>query len=139
MAELFHAMNGEILALASRPCSMTPEPKTNGMDSSFLSIPMEQYPFGSVFKIIVAAAALIAAGIRKVLFTCTGGIQAGNAGCLVMPIQAAWEPLRFGKHLLTCNDTFIQLPRSCGETIIEMAKRFGLGEEINIELPNIQG
>lgn len=139
------ASNGDILALASRPQFQQYNPgaaKTDGMDSSFLAIPMEQYPFGSVFKIIVAAAALESGNYdENTLFTCIGGIQAGNRW---MPCHAAAGGL--GTITLreafahSCNDTFIRIAQDIGgEAIVEMAKRFGLGEEISIGLPNAVG
>jgi penicillin-binding protein 2 len=142
---VLNAMNGEILALASRPQFQQYDPgalKTNGMDSSFLSIPMEQYPFGSVFKIIVAAAALDSGRYSEsTLFTCTGGIQAGNRWMPCHAHTGGLGTITFREAFAhSCNDTFIRIAQDIGgETIIEMAKRFGLGEEINIELPNAPG
>lgn len=139
------AATGGILALASRPQYQQHNPiamQTDGMDSSFLAIPLEQYPLGSVFKIIVASAALESGYYNgNTTFTCSGGIQMGNRW---MPCHASTGGL--GTITLreafahSCNDTFIRIAQEIGgETIISTAKRFGLGRSIDIGLPNAAG
>src|SRR5690554_6379056 len=112
------------------------------MASSFLAIPMEPYPFGSVFKIIVAAAALESRIYNKnSLFTCTGGIQVGDQwmSCHSSAREIGEITLREA-FAYSCNDTWIRIAQEIGgDVIIVTAKRFGLGQSVNIELPNASG
>lgn len=139
------AESGEILALASRPHYKQHTPyaeKTDGMDSSFLAIPLEQYPFGSVFKIIVAAAALESGKFDEDSnFTCSGGINVGNRWIPCHTSMGGLGSITLREAFAySCNDTFIQIAQEIGgEAIVNTAKSFGLGRPVNIELPNATG
>jgi penicillin-binding protein 2 len=137
--------SGDILALASRPQFKQYDPAAAMNDSeeaSFLAIPFEQYPLGSVFKIIVAAAALESGKYTEdTVFNCTGGIQVGNN---FFPCYSSTGGL--GNITLrnafahSCNDTFIKVAMDIGgDAIIQTAEKFGLGKSLDIELPNAPG
>ena len=138
------ARTGDILALASRPQYKQYDPKSamDNDEASFLAIPFEQYPLGSVFKIVVAAAALESGRYTEdTKSVCTGGIQTGNnffschssvGGLGEITLREAFA------H--SCNDTFIRIAMDIGgDTIVETAEKFGLGKALDIELPNAAG
>jgi len=139
------AHTGEILAMASRPQYKQYEPGakyTDGMESSFLAIPLEQFPPGSIFKIIVAAAALESGRYTEdTQFTCTGGIQTGSKWVSCTAYTAGSDGLTMREAFAySCNDTFVRIAMDIGgDAIIETARRFGLGTAVNIELPNPAG
>ena len=87
-AIVIDALTGDILALASRPHYQQHNPSakiTDGMNSSFLAIPLEQYPIGSVYKIIVAAAALESGKFNEnQLLYVVEESRSAIHGCLVM-------------------------------------------------------
>ena len=126
---------GEILASASAP-SFDPYQITEYLDSNnkeFVNkATQSQYPPGSIFKIIVAAAALEKGvadpdtqfeckgyeEINGIRINCTGG----EHGHGLLNLQQA-----FAK---SCNSSFIQLGIiTGGEDILKMAKRFGIGQK----------
>lgn len=125
----------EILALVSFPCfnrdnmaeSLTAE------DSPFLNRVLNAYSVGSVFKPVVAAAALETGISENTLFECKGYVTVNGQrfNChkkdghgLINMSQAV---------AVSCNSYFIQLGQLIGaEIIIETASALGLGEEIEL-------
>lgn len=138
-------LSGDILALASRPQYNQADPYNTGNNKgevSFLSIPFQQFPLGSVFKLIIAAAALESGKYEEdTMFDCTGGIQVGSN---FFPCHVATDGL--GEITMreafaySCNDTFIKIAMEIGgDVILETARRFGLGKSVDIELDNALG
>lgn len=149
---ILDAKSGEILGMVSRP-NFEPNNiarylKSNEKELYNRAIQIG-YPPGSIFKIIVAAAALE----DKIIdmderFFCKGYEKIGN-------IQIKCSSFDHGGHgelnmeeafAVSCNAAFIQLGQKIGgEKIISMAKKFGLGaltnlgltEEIEGKLPSI--
>lgn len=146
------ALNGEILALASTP-SFDPndfnfgisQTKWDGLNKDIRK-PLTnkavsgQYPPGSTFKMIVALAALEAGVIRpdEKIF-CNGRYRLGNHNFF------CWADSKGGHGAMdmvqaiaqSCDVYFYDISRRVGiDKIHDMAKRFGLGERFNIEIPN---
>jgi penicillin-binding protein 2 len=94
------------------------------------------YPPGSIFKIIVALAALEKGVItKKTLFYCDGEFQLGNTKF------RCWEKNGHGWVDLSnalkksCNEYFYQLGLKTGpRAILDMAGRFGLGQATGIKI-----
>ncbi len=139
---------GEILALASSP-SYDPNLFVGPLspaDWRRLSGPdhpqhnratTAQYPPGSLFKIVTAAAALEAGQCTtSERFHCDGVYRIGSWGL------RCWKRSGHGKlsfmrgFAQSCNAMFATLGRRVGpETMAKMAGRFGLGDECDIDLP----
>ncbi len=130
------AESGEIIASASSPV-FDPYEIERYMDSSdgelVNKVTQGTYPPGSVFKIIVAAAALENGVSPDKIFECKGNITingrsircqtGGEAGHGKISFKQAFAE--------SCNCTFIELGQITGaRNIIEMAKRFGLGKTV---------
>jgi len=140
---------GEILAIASSPSfdpnSFVSPVKPEVIKDLFTdkNRPMLDravsgvYPPGSVFKIIVALAALEKGVINKNnLFLCDGEFQLGNA------IFRCWEKKGHSWVSLSealkksCNEYFYQVGLKTGHhAISDMARKFGFGFTTGIELP----
>ena len=100
-------------------------------DSPFLNRVLECYTVGSVFKPVLAAAALEqgafpeyectgAAVIDGQIFRCAGGVQHGQIG-----LEEALEK--------SCNGYFVRLGQQLGaENLLQAAQRFGFGQEISL-------
>lgn len=132
---------GNILALASRPQYDQRDPlaRLGEAEDFLLSIPTQAYPLGSVFKVVVAAAALEQGVSTSRIYTCTGGIYAGQHFFPCRPGGLGDITLRQAlAH--SCNDTFIRLAREIGgDVVIETARKMGLGAALPIELRNDPG
>ena len=121
---------------AVRACVSTPgyDPQNvaaslNEPDSPFLNRALESYAVGSVFKPVLAAAALEngidfeydctgAVVVDGQIFRCAGGVAHGT-----VDLAGALEK--------SCNGYFIRLGQELGaETLLEMAERFGFGREV---------
>jgi penicillin-binding protein 2 len=148
-AVVLDVRTGETLALASVP-TFEPGAFANGLSQetwrAWVSNPKAplvnkaiagQYPPGSTFKMVVALAALEAgaAGPEHEV-TCPGFMQLGRHRF------HCWRPYGHGKLALvdaiaqSCDVYFYDLARRVGiEAIAEMARRFGLGQRLDIDLP----
>ncbi|QXM05987.1 peptidoglycan D,D-transpeptidase FtsI family protein [Crassaminicella indica] len=137
---ILDAKSGEILAMVSRPNydqnNIAAYLKSNNKELYNRAIQMG-YPPGSIFKIIVAAAALENKIINDESFFCKGYEEI--AGTKIK----CWSFDKGGHGKLTfeeafavsCNSAFIQLGEKIGgERILNMAKKFGLGAKTNIGL-----
>lgn len=146
------AQNGEIMALASTP-AFDPNDFNFGISrakwkelNADIRKPLTnkavsgQYPPGSTFKMVVALAALEAGVVRgdEKLF-CNGEYRLGNHSFY------CWKHSRGGHGSMdmvqaiaqSCDVYFYEISRRVGiDKIHKMAKRFGLGERFNIEIPN---
>jgi penicillin-binding protein 2 len=141
---------GDVLAMASRP----------GFDPNILSRELTpkqwaeivqdegrplnnrasqgQYPPGSVFKVMMAAAALESKTVTpSTTIHCNGGYQFGRR------LYHDWKAGGHGsvdlRHALvqSCDVYFYTVGQRMGiETIASFAHQFGLGEETGIELPS---
>jgi len=141
--------NGDVLALASHP-TFDPNVLTRGLSVSHWNQirhdsrkPMTnraiqgQYPPGSVFKLIVAAAGLESDSIlRSTSFECSGRFQMGNR------VFKDWKKEGHGlvnlhKGLVhSCDIYFYTLGRQLGiEKLAQYAEQFGLGRRTGIDLP----
>lgn len=126
---------GEILASASFP-SFNPNDVAaaieEGEDELINKALQSSYPPGSVFKIVIASAAL-EAGIAdwNTVFTCTGGEELNGIrikcskeeGHGVIDLREAFSQ--------SCNCAFIQLGKAMDEAyLLEVADRFGVGAAV---------
>ena len=93
------------------------------------------YPPGSVFKVVVALAALEEGVIdRKTLFYCDGKFNLGNT-LFKCWSKHGWVDLSNGLKK-SCNEYFYHVGLKVGPTaVIDMARRFGLGRSSGIALP----
>ncbi|MBF8984789.1 peptidoglycan glycosyltransferase [Lutibacter sp. B2] len=132
---------GDVLAMVSRPNfdpnNVASYLKNNSKELYNKAIQIA-YPPGSIFKIIVAAAALESNEIdENNEYDCIGyeEIEGTKIKC------GSYKTGGHGKLNLkeafskSCNSYFIQLGEKIGgEKILEMAEKFGLGAKTNIEL-----
>jgi penicillin-binding protein 2 len=148
-AVVLDVRTGETLALASVP-TFEPGAFANGLSQetwrAWAGNPKAplvnkaisgQYPPGSTFKMMVALAALeagVAGPDHEVL--CPGFMHLGRHRF------HCWRPYGHGKLRLvdaiaqSCDVYFYDLARKVGiEAIAEMARRFGLGQRLEIDLP----
>ncbi len=132
---------GEILAMASRPNfnpnEITKHLKSDG-DELFNKAIQMTFPPGSIFKIIVAAAALEEGLLDvKEVFNCLGSESVGNVQIRCNShSQGGNGEIIFEKAFAeSCNSTFIQLGQRIGAMkIIEMAEKLGFNSKVNIGL-----
>lgn len=132
---------GELLTVVSRPnfnpSNISQHINSNG-DELFNKALQLTFPPGSIFKIIVAAAAM-EEGLVELdeVFYCSGIEKVGN-------VQIKCNSYEVGGHgnitfeeafAESCNSTFIKVGQRVGAAgIIEMARRLGFGERVGIGL-----
>ncbi len=134
---------GDILALASRPAFHPArlENYLNGERGALINRALMEYQPGSVFKTVVAAAAL-EEGLVSLFqrFHCSGGVEAGGlyfqCTCLHPdPLLSLAEAFAY-----SCNSVFIELAQELGgERLLDYARRFGLGEATGFLLDETYG
>lgn len=126
---------GEIVASASTPGfdpSNINEYMESGSDELVNKVTQGEYPPGSIFKIVVAAAALEKGIEPESVWQCEGyeivnGKRVncktgGEDGHGTITFQEAFAQ--------SCNSAFIQITQKVGaEAVLDMAQRMGLGEE----------
>lgn len=133
--------NGDILAMVSRP-NFEQDNVVDFLNSSNMELYNKaiqvSYPPGSLFKIIVLAAALQSGKIdlNKKYF-CKGYEEVGN-------IKIACHSYKDGGHgelnleeafYKSCNSVFIEIGKTVGaKKIIETGRKFGFGELVDIGL-----
>ncbi|MDD3839954.1 MAG: penicillin-binding protein 2 [Clostridia bacterium] len=125
---------GEILAMVSRP-NFDQNEIGAATSGQLWNKAIQTYPPGSIFKIIVAAAAIEDDKLDfSNKFLCDGDIDVHgiNYSCHhvhgMIDIKEAFAR--------SCNCAFIQLGNEVGgQKIKEMAEKFGLGKQTDIELP----
>ena len=143
------AQTGEVLALASVPsfdpttfsAGLTPalwqELSTDPRNPLSNKVIAGAYPPGSTFKLTVAMAAL-AAGVLtpKTEFTCPGSFRLGNA------VFHCWKKGGHGTLALhdaikqSCDVYFYNTAKRLGiEPLAAMARRFGYGAKLGIDIP----
>jgi penicillin-binding protein 2 len=140
--------SGEVLVMASTP-SFDPNAFNRGLTNEewkdLISNPRSpltnkaisgQYPPGSTFKTMVALAALESGAITKEhSVDCQGKMKLGNFTWYcdkrhgVLDLKGAIQQ--------SCDVYFYEVARRIGiDTIAAMAKKFGLGSRLDIDLPN---
>lgn len=132
--------NGDILAMASSP-DFDPNNVGNYLKSTqdeLVNKAVSAYDFGSIFKTVVAAAAIENNLIDlNETFQCEGEIEV-NKSIIKCSTYSTHEdrPLTFKEAFaLSCNTTFIKVGMRVGaDKILEMAHRMGYGEKQCSEL-----
>ena len=136
------ASTGEILALVSSP-GFSPGHIGDYLDSDddcLINRALQAaYPPGSVFKLVVAAAALdsgVCAAART--FQCTGEAAAGGVSvkCATAP-PGGHGLIDMGRAMeVSCNSYFVQLGELTGcDAILAQARKMGLGEVVLKDYP----
>lgn len=133
---------GEILASASTP-AFDPRNVEEYMESNdgelINKVTQGEYPPGSVFKIVVAAAALEAGISPDAMFSCSGSetidgrtIECSTGG------ETGHGSISFTDAFAdSCNCSFIQIARQIGaDAIIDMAWNMGLGDTVLMQYPD---
>lgn len=128
---------GEILSIASRPNFEQEqiEDYIYNQDMALYNKAIQVgYPPGSIFKIVVLLAALEEDPyILNRTFYCEGQETINN---VIIKCSAKHELISVKEGFAkSCNSTFIQIGKQIGaKKIIDMARRLGFGEKINIGL-----
>lgn len=125
---------GQVLAMASRPnfiASNISEYLQN-TDGALVNKALMAYPLGSVFKTVVAAAALENKVVSdKQTFYCTGTVKIDGVSYPCYKNRAHGLVDMNKAFALSCNTTFIKIGKMVGGTrIVNMAKKFGFGSKV---------
>lgn len=126
--------SGEIRAIASAPDfdANRIEDYLQGADGELINRALSEQTVGSVFKVVIAAAA-IENGIDDFTMNCTGNITVDDRsfGC---PKDGGHGEVDAGRAFSeSCNVYFISLGQMLGmEKVMEMAKRLGFGQAMEI-------
>ncbi len=144
--------SGEILAIASTPV-YNPNSVKDYIDSGDKELinkcTQGEYPPGSVFKIVVTAAALEndvkdkngRTVDRNTMFHCAGKEKLAGIeiGCSTGGKNGHGDITLEEAFAYSCNCAFIQLGKLAGsENIIDMAERLGLGSTPLADLPSVK-
>ncbi len=143
---------GDILAMASYPqlnswemyngvSSLRMRELQNDPRAPFVNKAIQQYPPGSVFKVVLAAAALESGllGINE-HYVCTGSIVVGDAVISCFGGEAHGEVALQEALALSCNSYFIWLGQKLGrQAITDAAEQFKLGIRTGIPLEERAG
>ena len=133
-AVIINSMTGEIKAMSSKPSfnQYNVSQYINSDNGELVNRATSLMPVGSVFKIVVAAAA-IEKGIDNFEYDCSGGIKVSDR------VFACHNENGHGKVNLkeafanSCNSYFIALGQLVGiDAINEMAKKMGFDDTITI-------
>lgn len=134
-----HIKTGEILASASRP-NFNQDNIEEYLDGEGMTLYNKvlqvSYPPGSIFKIVVLLAAIEEnPNYLSKEFYCNGYEQIKNTTIKCSNIHGHGKIDLKDGFAKSCNSVFIQIGKEIGaEKIIDMAKRLGFGEKINIGL-----
>lgn len=149
-ATVLNVKTGEVLACVSTP-SFDVNQFSEGISQKYWDelnsdkrLPMHNralsaiYPPGSVFKVMTALAALENGYDANHIVNCKGHTQYGNRKL------HCWKKEGHGKLNLveaiekSCNIYFFELAETLGiEKINEVAKRFGYGQDVDVELEGV--
>lgn len=127
---------GEILAAASTPVfdPANVEKYIDSDDGELINkVTQGEYPPGSVFKIVVAAAALEKGIDPDRVYTCSGSEDVGGrtVGCSTGGATGHGSITFEDAFADSCNCAFIQIAQETGTgDILEMAERMGLGSTV---------
>jgi penicillin-binding protein 2 len=147
-AVIMDIFSGDVLAMASTP-SYDPAAFYRGLTTSEWQelatdiygpltnkVTAGQYPPGSTFKLMTALAALKAGINPSATVFCTGVTVLGNARF------HCWRKEGHGTQAMTdalknsCDCYFYEMARRIGiDPIAEMAREFGLGQNLSLDLP----
>lgn len=133
--------NGDILGMASKPDfdqgNLDKYIKSSG--NELINKSVWQFDLGSIFKTVVAAAALegsLADSLKK--YECEGYIDVGSnrIKCSTYKSHEGREIDMKEAFALSCNSAFIQIGTGTGaEAILEMADKLGLGQKLCFTIP----
>lgn len=149
---ILDAKTGEILAIASTPVYNPNSVKDyieSGDNELVNKCTQGEYPPGSIFKIVVTAAALENETRDKdgrlvdknTMFHCTGKekLSGIEIGCSTGGKDGHGDISLEQAFAYSCNCAFIQLGKLTGsENIIDMAEKLGLGEAPISDLPSVR-
>lgn len=151
-AIVINPQNGDILAMASRPnyfqANLSDYMRNAENNASFfeaqpfINRSILSYPPGSVFKIVVAAAALESGNYSPdSTFYCPGSVQIGDRLFRCHQNKAHGYITLAQAFAHSCNTTFIELAMKLGrKTIYDYALKLGLGQITGIPLgSSVQG
>lgn len=133
--------NGDILGMASKPDfdqdSVDKYIKSSG--NELINKSIWQFDLGSIFKTVVAAAAIEGGYVNtEQKYECHGYIDVGGSR-----IKCATHKTHEGREInmkeafaLSCNSTYIQIGMETGaENILEMAEKLGFGQKLCFTIP----
>lgn len=130
---------GEILSISSRP-NFDPdeiEKYVNSKNGELLNRAVQStYPPGSIYKIVVAYAALEAKVIDdEEIFNCTGEVEVGGH-TIRCPIEGGHGSQTFEQAFAnSCNTTFVKVAQRLGtKKILEATEKLHLSEKVDIGL-----
>ncbi len=135
---------GDILALASRPNYLQSniENHIQSSGSELVNKAFSAYDLGSIFKIIVTAAALETRTVTpQTLFNCTGKIMVDGKEfrCSLKEEEGHGEIDFIQAFAYSCNASFIDIGLKLGyKPIVNMARRFGFGTDVDLSVDLVQ-
>ncbi|MGE5676746.1 MAG: peptidoglycan D,D-transpeptidase FtsI family protein [Pseudomonadota bacterium] len=133
--------NGDILGMASRPDfeqdNVDKYLKSSG--NELINKSVWQFDLGSIFKTVVAAAAIEDGKIDlEDKYTCEGYIDVGNnrIKCSTFSSHQDREIDMKEAFALSCNSSFIQIGEKVGaQQILDMAEKLGFGQKLCFTIP----
>ncbi len=131
----------EIRALVSLPGFMPQSVGNylNDKDSPLINRALAQYSFGSIFKLVTAAAALESGITEGFEYECKGFNETNGNKFRCFAGKPHGTENMSQAVAYSCNGYFIELAKRIGaEKLLCMAKKFGFGEEIELA-PEISG
>ena len=132
---VLNVATSEIKAMASAPefSQNSPAVSLDDADAPFINRAIVPYSVGSVFKAVVAAAAIENGIPRSTKFTCVGSASVGSSefGCHNRSGHGTLD--MFSAMAQSCNPYFINLALQNGkESICALGENLGLGKQIEL-------